>query len=101
MAVDYDSWTMGSSSPQTAEEALAVLEARARCVQAVLSALDTGIAGFVRSRSGLDWVGPAALEFSWAADHLVRQLREASSALDEALRRSRGAASAISAGIDG
>jgi len=99
MALEYyDPFAMDSPSEWTAEEALAVLESRAQCVDAVLSALSTGITDFMHGRSGLDWVGPAAMEFSWAADDLVGRLREAASALDEALRRSLGAAGTISAG---
>lgn len=100
MAWEYDELTMGYSEP-TGEEVLAALEARARCVEGILTSLDAGIAGVTSGRSGLDWTGLAALQFSWSADELVGLLRGAASALDESLRASRGAASAISAGGQG
>lgn len=100
MALEYDELTMGYTEP-TVEEVLAALEARARCVDGILTSLGGGIAAVMNSRSGLDWTGLAALQFSWTADELVGQLRVAASALDESLRASRGAAGTISAGGHG
>lgn len=97
MALEYDEFAMGSTE-SSIEEVLAALEARAQCVDGILTSLDTSIARIMDGRSGLGWTGPAALQFSWTTDELVGQLRGAASALDESLRASRGAASAISAG---
>lgn len=81
-----------------AEDATAVLESRARCLEDVLLELGTAISRFAAARGGLEWVGPAATQFSWSADELTTVLREAASALDEGLRSALGAASSIADG---
>jgi hypothetical protein len=81
-----------------AEDAAAILDGRARCLEDVLLELETQILRFVEARGGLEWVGPAALQFSWSADALTGVLRQAAAALDEGLRSARGAASSIADG---
>lgn len=84
-----------------AEDAVAVLEGRARCVEDVLQELGVGITTFAQDRDGLEWVGSAQLQFTWAADELLGELRSAASALDEAIRTARGAVSDAMAGSAG
>ncbi|MBF4567147.1 hypothetical protein ITJ57_00080 [Plantibacter sp. VKM Ac-2880] len=81
-----------------AEDATAVLEGRARCLEDVLFGVNTELFRFVQARAGQEWVGSAATQFSWSADELTTVLREAASALDEGLRSTRGAASSM---VDG
>ncbi|MGK9148521.1 hypothetical protein KXS11_12915 [Plantibacter flavus] len=98
--IDWDGSPFGTVRG-TAEDIIATLETRARCVEEALDAVDAGIAGFQRSRSDLEWVGPASMQFSWAADELDAQLRTAAAALEESLGQVRWAVSAVSAGRAG
>lgn len=100
MALEYDPLAMGFPSQPTADEAASILEGRARCLEDVLLELEPHILGFAQARNGLEWAGPAAVQFSWSADELTAVLREAASALDEGLRSARGAASSIAVGAD-
>ncbi|WP_314138568.1 hypothetical protein [uncultured Plantibacter sp.] len=100
MALEYDPLAMGFPSQSTAEEAASILEGRARCLEDVLLELEPEIVRFAQARSGLEWVGPAAVQFAWSADELTAVLRESASALDEGLRSARGAASSIAVGAE-
>ena len=100
MTLEYDPLAMGFPSQPTAEEAVSILEGRARCLEDVLLELEPEIVRFAQARSGLEWVGPAAVQFSWSADELTAVLRESASALDEGLRSARGAASSIAVGAE-
>lgn len=84
------------SAEAGADEAVAILEARVRCVQEVLGELSVGITALGRGRSEVEWDGLAALQFSAAADELIGELRNAASALDEAWRKAGWAATSIS-----
>ncbi|XUK60540.1 WXG100 family type VII secretion target [Plantibacter sp. RU18] len=79
-----------------ADEAVAILETRVGCVQDVLGQLSVGITALGRGRAEVEWDGLAALQFSAAADELIGELRNAASALDEALRKASWAAASIS-----
>lgn len=83
------------------EDALAVLEGRARVVDDVLLELGVGISALTQARSDVEWSGQAATQFSGWADELAGVLQAAASALDESLRSARGAASAAAAGSVG
>lgn len=91
---------MGFPSQPSAEEAASILEGRARRLEDVLLELEPEILRFAQARSGLEWIGLAAMQFSWSADELTAVLRESASALDEGLRSARGAASSIAVGAE-